>query len=236
MTTICIHQPDFAPWLGFFDRLLDSDIFIVLDDAQFIHDGWHHRDRIKTRQGQAWITLPINKSDKFKPINQVRLAENRDEWVRRHLNLLIENYRQAACFAEVFPRIEAVYRAPSTTLAGINLAYLDLAYELLDLHPKTVRASELAVATTRNQRLIDLCQAVGGTTYLSGTGALAYLDPDLFRSAGIDVVIQSFTHPIYPQLHGPFVPQLSSLDVFFNCGRDAARILRSGRVGHPPTP
>jgi hypothetical protein len=230
MTSVVIHQPDFAPWLGFFDRLLDADVFVVLDDAQFLRRGWHHRDKIKTRRGPDWLTLSVEKCPRETPIDRVRLWPARDEWVSAALALLTENYREAAHFAAVFPRIRALFETPFERLIEINLAFLDLAYEMLDLKTKVRFASEFGVTAARSRRLVDLVKAAGGNRYLSGTGALDYLDFDLFRASGIEVEVQTFAHPIYPQLHGDFAPGLSCLDLFFNCGPDSARILRQSRV------
>jgi hypothetical protein len=230
MTTVCIHQPDFAPYLGFFDRLLDTDIFILLDDAQFIHDGWTHRDRIKTPRGEVWVTLPIDRNDKFKPIRDIRLATPAEVWQKKVVNLLSENYRKAEHFKPIITELADTFQAHAVNLVDLNLAVLDMAYRIFDLSPVTRFASEFSLSTTRNQRLIDLVKAVGGTKYLSGTGALSYLDFDLFKQNGIEVVVQDFKHPSYPQLHGDFAPYLSCLDVFFNCGADSARVLRSCRA------
>ncbi|MBM3566310.1 MAG: WbqC family protein, partial [Alphaproteobacteria bacterium] len=95
MTRVVAHQPDFAPWLGFFDRLLDADVFIVLDDVQFLRRGWHHRDKIKTPRGPEWLTLSVEKCDRDTPISQVRLSPGRDVWGMENLNLIAENYRRA---------------------------------------------------------------------------------------------------------------------------------------------
>jgi hypothetical protein len=229
MIRVCIHQPDFAPYLGFFDRLLDVDVFIVLDDAQFVQSGgWHHRDKIKSRQGANWLTLSVQKCPLRTPINHVLLSTKTD-WRRNNLNLIADSYASAPCFAEMFPLLQELYLRPHAKLVDMNLALLDFAYGLLDLKPNVILSSEIGVASARNQRLIDLIKAVGGTHYLSGTGALAYLEPKLFEEAGIGLTIQSFKHPVYPQLHGPFLSHLSCLDLFLNCGSDSAAILRSVR-------
>lgn len=230
MTLVVCHQPDFVPYLGFFDRLLDADVFVLLDDVQFLRRGWHHRDRIKTRAGSEWLTLAVEKCPRDTPIAEVRLAANRAEWVPGLLNLLVENYRQAPYFEAVFPRIGELLERPWQRLTDINLAFLDLAYEFFGLRPNVVMASEIGVDSTSNQRLIDLVHAVGGDSYITGTGALDYLDFNLWERAGIDLRVQSFQHPVYPQLHGAFEPMMSCLDLFFNCGRQAGEVLRSCRA------
>ncbi|AVM75591.1 WbqC family protein [Magnetospirillum gryphiswaldense] len=229
MTTVVCHQPDFVPYLGFFDRLLDADVFVILDDVQFLRRGWHHRDRIKTRDGADWLTLSVEKAPRETAIKDIRLADAANGWIDGNLNLLRANYAAAPHFATIMPQVEALYRRPAATLLELNMAFLDWAYGLFDLRPSVVLSSSLAVESTANQRLIDLVQAVGGDSYLSGTGALDYLDPGVWCESGIKLTVQRFEHPCYSQLHGGFEPYLSCLDLFFNCAPDAAAILRSGR-------
>lgn len=226
MTTICIHQPDFAPYLGFFHRLLISQHFILLDDVQFIRRGWQHRDRIKGKNGQIWLTLGLHKGDYHQLINQVALSED-PKWIEDNLNLLRECYAKAEFFAEVFPRVAAIYHAGHHRMMDFNCALLDLAMEYFDISVPISRSSEYGIAATSSARLLALTQAKGGDTYLTGTGSRDYLDEEMFRAAGVRVMWQDFRHPVYPQLHGDFEPMLSCLDVLFNCGRDAAKVLRS---------
>lgn len=226
MTTICIHQPDFVPYLGFFQRLLISQHFIILDDVKFIRDGWQHRDRIKSKYGPTWLTLSMRRGSHQQLINEVELSEA-PKWIDSNLSLLRECYGKAPYFAEVFPRVEAIYRAGHRLMIDFNCAFLDLAMEYFDITTPISRASEYNVNATSSARLLALVQARQGDTYLTGTGSRDYLDEDIFRSAGVHVVWQKFKHPVYPQLHGNFEPMLSCLDVLFNCGRDAASVLRS---------
>lgn len=226
VTTICIHQPDFAPYLGFFQRLLMSNHFILLDDVQFIRRGWQHRDRIKGRNGSVWLTLSLRKGDFHQCINEVELSSD-PKWIEDNLNLLRECYDKAECFREVFPRVEAIYRAGHRRMIDFNCALLDLAMDYFDISIPMSQASSYGIKGTSSARLLALVKATKGDAYLTGIGAHDYLDEDMFRSVGIQVRWQNFKHPVYPQLHGNFEPMLSCLDVLFNCGRDSAGILRS---------
>jgi len=226
VTTICIHQPDFIPYLGFFQRLLMSQHFILLDDVQFIRRGWQHRDRIKGRHGAVWLTLSLRKGEYHQLINEVELSED-PKWITDNLNLIRECYGKAGHFSEVFPLVEAIYRAGHRRVIDFNCALLDLAMEYFDITIPMSRASEYGINATSSARLLELVQARQGDTYLTGTGSRDYLDEDMFRSAGVRVRWQDFKHPVYPQLYGDFEPMLSCLDVFFNCGRDSASVLRS---------
>lgn len=232
MRVVCIHQPDFLPYLGFFHRLLATDVFVYLDDAQFLRrgSGWHNRDKIKTAAGERWLTVPVRAGRLERRICDVALSEQ-PHWREKHLNLLREHYRGAPFFGACYPEIEALYRAEATMMVDFNVRLLRHFYRVFGLQVDARYASDLAVPGHSNERLINLIRAVGGTHYLSGTGARAYLDETMFAAAGITVVWQRFAHPVYPQLHGAFTPGLSCIDALFNCGPAVAGMLRSCDAG-----
>lgn len=228
MKRVCIHQPDFAPWLGFFHRLLTSDVFILLDDAQYVSKGrgWHNRDKIKTPHGERWLTVSVENGPLSRRINEVRLSAQTD-WREKNLSLIKENYRRADHFEEFFPVIERLYASDVFRLVDFNVMFIRYFLEVFCIGITTIFASDLKVHECRNERLIQLIKRVEGTNYLSGLGAKAYLDEEMFRQAGIVVEWQDFRHPVYPQLHGEFMPNLSCLDILFNCGPMAREILWS---------
>lgn len=225
MKTVCIHQPDFAPYLGFFDRLLSTDHFILLDNVQFIRRGWQHRDRIKTREGSGWLTLSLQKDDYHQRISDVRLAPG-ERWIIENLALLRQSYAKAPCFDLIYPQVEAIYRAGYERLIDFNMALLNMALRLLSIDVQMSFASAYPVASSGSQRLLELVLAVQGDNYLTGPGSRDYLDEALFAQSGVSVNWQNFKHPTYSQLYGNFEPMLSCLDLFFNCGNEAALVLR----------
>ena len=227
--TVVIHQPDFVPYLGFFQRFLLADEFVVLDHVQFVTGtsrSWTHRDKIKTSSGEKWLTLSVRKAPMGTPINEIELSRSVD-WVTDNLNLLKQNYRNAKFYDEVFPFILAMYEKPPSLMADFNLRSIELLMDLLDVRLPWVRSSVLKPAGSSNELLLDLLGKVDATHYLSGNGARDYMQPEKFSKAGVEVVWQQFEHPTYPQQFGDFVPYLSSLDMLFNCGIAASRkILR----------
>jgi hypothetical protein len=227
MKPACIHQPDFLPYLGFFHRLLYTDLLIILDDVQFLRRGWHHRDLIKGSKGAQWLTLSIKKGDYHQNINQVILHADRDRWISNHLNLLRANYSKAPFFKAYFPQIEAIYRKKAVRMIDLNMAFLHFFFDLFGLDNQIVLSSDLGVEGKSNLRLINLLKSVDRRRYLSGIGARDYLDERQFQAAGIRVDWQRFDHPVYPQLHGKFIPNLSCIDILFNCGPEAEAILKS---------
>ncbi|MGO7155866.1 WbqC family protein [Rhizobium leguminosarum] len=226
MLTVVIHQPDFAPYLGFFQRFLNADLYVALDHVSFVYGsrGWTHRDKIKTAQGAKWINVGIQKPDYGAPINAVRMAEDR-AWVDRNLSLLRENYRGCAGWSEVFPRIEQLMHVRFDLMSDFNLHFLNGILEILHVDIPTVRSSTLQPKGNKNELLIELLQKVEATCYLSGLGARDYMQPELFEAAGIRVIWQNFVHPVYPQPFGEFIPYLSILDTLLNCGIAGTRDL-----------
>jgi len=228
--TVVIHQPDFLPWLGYFHRLLKADLFIALDHVQFVTGtsrSWTHRDMIKTPQGAKWLSLRVQKAPFGTPIRDILLAPGTD-WRQDSLNLVRENYRKCPFFDEVFPKLEQLYARPDQTMAEMNLASLDLLEDLLDVKTPRLISSQMSPQGTSTVMLVDLLKKAGATRYISGLGARAYLNENLLREAGIELVWQGFEAPVYPQLHGAFVPMLSSIDALLNCGTDGTRKLLRG--------
>lgn len=226
--TVVIHQPDFLPYLGFFHRFLQADVWVILDTAQYVSGtsrSWQNRDLIKTPQGERWLTVGVRKQSKA-PICDIMLADS--SWRQDNLNLLSANYREAPYFQEIMPLLKELYAFPCERLVEFNLKSIGMLMQLLGIDIQTVLASELNPAGKSNDLLVDVLKKSGSTRYLSGLGAKDYFEPEPFIKAGIEVVWQEFTHPVYPQLHGEFVPYLSSIDLLFNCGTERSRqIIRS---------
>ena len=228
--TVVIHQPDFMPYLGFFQRLLYADLYVILDNVQFVNnckDSWHRRDKIKTPKGEQWFTVGIQKASLKTNICDILINKN-DNWKIKHLNLINENYKKAPFYNEIFPYIKELYSFECDNLVEFNMKSIHMLFDLFAIKIKEVFASTLETTGKSNELLVDILQKVGADRYLSGVGAKAYFDSAPYDEAGIEVVWQDFIHPVYPQLFGPFVPYLSSIDLLFNCGIEESRkILRS---------
>ncbi|MFC1675851.1 WbqC family protein [Planctomycetota bacterium] len=209
---VTIHQPDFMPWRGFFDRWAKSDIFVVLDDVQFIRRGWHHRDRIKTSNGSAWLTVPVKKKGRYEQkINEVEIDNDRN-WQRKHLSLIGASYKKAPNFGYLFPLLKDIYDRGQSLLIDLNMDILKLMAAELGITTAVVYSSDYKVQADSSEKLLRLVQQVDGTVYLTGTGASDYLDESIFRQNGITVQWQKFQPPVYRQLHGEFEAKLSALD------------------------
>jgi hypothetical protein len=209
---ITIHQPDFLPWLGFFERWDKSDLYVILDDVQFIRRGWHHRDKIKTAQGIRWLTVPVNKKGRYEQlIKEVQIYDT-SSWKQNFLNSLRAAYGKAPFFGPIYSEIEKILVGNHRLLIELNLALLHYCAEILDITTPIVFSSKFNENAKGSERLVNLIKAVHGDIYLTGSGSKNYLNEDAFADEGISVVWQDFQHPIYPQLHGGFSEMLSILD------------------------
>ena len=227
---VVIHQPDFVPYLGFFHRFLHADFYIALDHVQYVNGSsraWTHRDKIKTAQGEKWLTVSVKKAPRDTAINQIELSKD-THWRQDNLSLLEQNYRKTPFYGELMPEIERLYAQPLHLLHDFNMASIELLMDLLDVRIPWVWSSSLDPVGAKNELLVNLLKKVSATHYLSGVGARDYFDPTPFREANIEVVWQNFNHPVYPQLNSEFIPYLSSIDLLFNCGVEQSRKILKG--------
>ena len=227
---VTIHQPDFMSYLGFFHRLLHSDLYIALNDVQFVSGSsraWTNRDKIKTQNGEKWLTVNIHKASKGTNINEILLNDSIN-WKNKNLNLLKQNYRDSNYFYEIFPYIENLYANSFKKLSDFNMASIRMLLGLFDIKIDIEYSSNLNTTKTKNERLVEILTQVDATHYLSGIGAKNYHVDRPFDDANIEVLWQDFNHPVYSQLHGEFIPYLSSVDLLFNCGIEKSREILRG--------
>ncbi|MGY8814407.1 MAG: WbqC family protein [Gammaproteobacteria bacterium] len=220
--TVVIHQPDYLSYIGFYHRLIHADLFVVLDNACFSKGGWTNRDKIKTKFGIKWLSLSIEKISLNTPINQIYLSKN-SYWRVNNLNLIQDAYRDAKYFDEIFIYIEDLYSAKEEKLIDFNMKSIYLIMKLLDMQVPIQYASSFACEGTKNHLLVNILQMVGATHYLSGNGARSYFRQEPFDKADIKVIWQKFEQPVTEQLYGSFIPNLSTIDVLFNCGIENSR-------------
>jgi len=224
---VTIHQPQYLPWLGYFDKIRRSDIFVFLDNVQFKKNEWQNRNKIKTDQKWQWLTVPV--IHKFsQKINEVEI-NNTDRWGKKHLNALITNYSKAPFFKDYIDFFEQAYTRSWQLLVDINIHLIQYLNQALGiLNKKVVLSSDYETRKGRTERLVDLCKQLKGDIYLSGRDGAKYLELDEFKKEGIQVAFQDYKHPIYPQLFGDFEPYLSVVDILFNCGPESLSIISKG--------
>ena len=222
---IAAHQPQYLPWLGFFDKIDSSDAFVLLETVQFKKNEWQNRNRIKTAQGWQWLSIPV--MHRFGQVISEIQINNTQRWQHKHIQSLTQNYSRAPFFSEYQPALEALLLKKWEYLSELNISLIQLLCEWLGIETPCYAASELGDFTADpDQRLIEITSSLGGNTYLAGAGGREYMRLDLFQKAGIEVMFQEYRHPEYNQLHGDFVSNLSVIDLLFNYGPEGRRILK----------
>ena len=234
---IGILQPGYLPWLGFFEQMYRSNIFVIYDDVQYDKEGWRNRNRIKTANGVQWLTVPVLVRFSDHPLIADIRINNEVNWRKKHLSSIKQNYGRAPFFRDYIHLFEEAYSRDWEFLIDLDLYFIMKLAECLGMGEKRiVRSSALPVNGDRTERLIQLCKHFGAETFYEGAAGRNYIDKGVFLERGIRVEFQDYEHPVYHQLYGEFIPYLSLIDLLFNHGRESLSILthqNKGRSSHP---
>jgi hypothetical protein len=228
------HQPNYLPWLGFFDKLRRCDVFIIEDNIQYEQQGFTNRNRIKTPDGVKWLTVPIEHVGGPLPINEVRISNDGEpSWAKRHWLSLVHNYGRAPFWEQYCGFFEQTYSKDWTMLLDLNLHLIKGLMGIFNLNTPLVMASSLHVFDKKNDAVLAKCKILGAETILCGNGAKGYIDLKQFYEEGIKVIFQEFYHPTYPQFYGKFVNNLSIVDYLF-CNGPTLSKLQIPELGDQP--
>ena len=229
MTIVAIHQPEYLPWLGFFKKMMNSELFVFLDDAQFRKKDWQNRNRIRTKNGTALLSIPVH-AHSYPNINEITIDNNKN-WSKRHKKSILYNYARAPYFEEFKDFIESVFEKKFRYLTDLNTEIIKFIMNELEIKPKIVFSSELKISKKGSDRVLDICKRVGADCYITGTSwAQSHLRIEEFKKSNIRVEFQKFQHPIYTQIHGKFIPEMSIIDLLFNEGRDGTKEILQNSV------
>lgn len=222
-----ILQPSYIPWRGYFDQIRRSDIFVFYDDVQYDKQGWRNRNRIKTADGPVWLTIPVASKGNISEERQIKDIEIIDErrWRKKHLGTLKQSYARAPHFDRYEPLVEEMLAEPPELLADLTISTTIALAQELGLEREFIRSSELDASGSQTGRLLSVLKQVGATHYISGPSARSYLEEDRLTDAGISIEYMEYDYPEYKQLHPPFDPNVSILDLLFMEGPNAARLV-----------
>lgn len=217
---ISIHQPDYISYLGYFYKMSKADKFVFLDDCQFSNDNMHHWNRVKTPQGECRIKIPVE-NHLGDLICNVRTKDELG-WKQKHLKTIEMNYLKAPFFAEIFPKFKSLIMQEYKSIADMNIAINTWIAREFGFKCEFYRSSEIKIASVREDRVIDICVALGGHTYISGMGAAVYQVEEHFESRGVRLVYTDYKPIEYRQQwkKAGFLPNMSVIDYIFNCGFD----------------
>jgi hypothetical protein len=214
---VAVHQPQYLPWLGYFDKIRQADVFCYLDDVQYKKNDWQNRNRIKTDQGWQWLTVPVRYRFPQK-INEVKI-NNTVNWKNKHLQTLVTNFSRAPFFKQFAALFEQIYSQDWEFLSELNIALIEGLKTAFGLDRVTaVKSSDFSLRQDPTDRLVDICRELKADTYLSGPDGVKYMELERFKQSGIQVVLQDFVHPVYPQRFSGFQSHMSAVDLLFNCG------------------
>ncbi len=213
------HQPNYLPYLGFFDKMRRSDVFIIEDDVQFERQGFTNRNRIMTSDGVRWLSVPIEHANKSIPIKEVKIAnEGEPDWQNRHWLTLKHSYCKAPHWSQFSDFFKGTYEQRWDYLIDLNMHLIRGLMSFLNIDKPLVLSSELGVSGKKTELIIAQCKRLGADTQLAGPGCKEYIDNKRFEEEGIKLTFQDFVHPIYPQTSLGFVSNLSVVDFLFCTG------------------
>lgn len=216
---VAIHQPQYMPWLPYFLKIDESDLFILLDTVDFQKNGLQNRNQIKTTQGAHWLTVPVRQQLGQK-IRDVKI-DNSTNWRRKHWHAIQLCYRKAQAFKKYEKELEELYTREWSGLSELNIELIILILRWMNIRTPIVRSSQMKAAGVASDLVLNLCLEAGGTHYLSGIGGKNYLDSEAFEKNGIEIDYRSSVEPeVYPQMFPQtgFINHLSALDIVLNCG------------------
>ena len=226
MTTISIHQPVYLPWLGFIEKVTSSEKFVFLDDVQFEKNGFQNRNKIRTYDGEMWLTVPVKvKSQTL--LKDVKINYSTD-WINKHKKSIIQNYKKAEFFDNYWFELEKIYDEKFEYLVELNIEVIKFLFDKLKIKTKTLFSSELDISDKGSNRILEICKNLNADRYISGISGKKYLLIDDFERQKIKLEFQNFQHPTYEQVFDPFYPNMAMIDLLFNEGERSLKIIKKG--------
>lgn len=227
---IAIVQSNYIPWKGYFDLISGVDEFILFDDVQYTKRDWRNRNKIKTKNGLAWLTIPVQVKDKYyQKISETQTADK--NWAKKHWTTIKHNYSQACAYNENKDLFENLYLTMDERyLSKINYRFLTVIMDILGIKTKLTWSHDYKLVEDKTERLVSLCEQVGATEYISGPAAKEYIKEDIFKEANIKFSWMDYSgYREYRQLYPPFEHAVSIIDLIFNTGQNArAYLSRTG--------
>jgi hypothetical protein len=228
---VVISQPMFFPWVGMFEQIRLADVYVHYSDVPFSKGSFVNRVQIKTAAGIVWMTIPVRDLTLGRPICDVKINYQKN-WRHKHREMLKQSYSKAPFCTDMLDIVDGVYAESHVTLDTLSKASIAAVYSYLDLGDERqfLDIRDLGILGSSSRRVLDTVLAVGGDLYVTGHGARNYLDHELFDCANVRVEYMDYRKTPYPQLHGPFTPFVSILDLIANAGRASVDYINSGSV------
>ena len=232
MTVAAVMQPTYLPWVGYFDLMDQVDVFVLLDDVAFSRQSWQQRNRVRTASGLTWLTIPVRRENPGSlQIRDVQIAD--PKFADKHWRTIEQAYARCPFFCGYRDSLREIFvgSEPWQSLAALNIRLIEWLAAAIGIQTPLLVASTLECGGRRGEHVAELCVATNATQYRSPPGAETYLreDAKCFVDRRLELSLHEYRHPVYPQLHTPFLPHACALDLLFNRGSDALAVLREGR-------
>ncbi|OQX49957.1 MAG: hypothetical protein B5M46_02555 [Epsilonproteobacteria bacterium 4484_20] len=230
--TITIHQPETYPWLGFFNKMMLAEEYIILDNVKFRKNYFQNRNQFLIQQKAVFLTVPVEKDANSKLIHDIKIAYV-SNWRKKHLNTIKQNYAKAPFFDQHKAFFDTLYNQKFEFLVDFNMTVIRYIREVLGITTPLLKASELEVGGDSTLLLLNICKKRKADIYISGRDGRNYLDVDMFENNHIKIVYHQFIHPEYTQFNtNDFMPYMSTFDLLFNYSAEEAReiILKGGTI------
>lgn len=225
---VSVHQPQYLPWLGYFDKIRRADFFVLLDNVQFKKNEWQNRNKIKTAQEWQWLTVPVKY--RFPQLINEVIINNTVRWQHKQRQAILSNYKKAPCYRYLDDFFDEIFSHAWQSICQLNIHVVTRLAKILGIDTRIFVASELGdFPDDPDERLIAITEHFKADTYLAGSGGSQYMDLMKFRERGLEVLFQNYRHPVYNQRFGEFVPYMSVIDLILNHGENSPSILRGRR-------
>lgn len=225
---IAISQSNYIPWKGYFDLINTVDEFVLYDDMQYTKRDWRNRNKIKTKDGVQWLSIPVEVKGKyFQKINETKISD--PEWGYNHWATISNNYKKAPYFTEYKDIFEHIYLSnEEKLLSKVNYIFIKAICDILNIKTILLWSDNFELQEDRNERLVDICKKRNATEYYSGPAAKSYMDTNLFEKDNIKVTYYDYSgYPEYQQLYGEFEHAVTILDLIFSEGPNAYKFMKS---------
>jgi len=226
-----ILQPTYLPWLGYFEMISKVDIFIIYDHVQFVKKSWHHRNRIKGPNGEILLSLPIKKAPLDTPLCETLLTDDYQKALNNHWASISHSYKKSKFFHKYSSGLEDLYSSKYISLTDLTINFIQYFCDQLSIKTEIYASSKFAIDSSiinPNEKVIDLCRKANITSLYDANGAQEILDVDFFNKNNIKLLFQNYSHPVYSQVFGNFIPYLSVIDLLLNEGPNSLKIIRKG--------
>jgi hypothetical protein len=223
------HQPVYLPGIILFNKIALSDAFMFVGHCQYSSKSWHTRNRIRNGSGEIFLSVPVVKAGRFgQSINET--AIDNQPWKKKHLATIYHAYHRRPFFRDYFPELEQLLSRPWTSLGAMNMAIIRAMVRWFEIGTPVLDSVDYGIQGHKTDMLVAMCRAAGADHYLSNLGSQVYVDEEEMRRYGIEHSWQDFVHPVYEQ-GAPFLANMSAIDLAFNVGPRAAKIVRyCGRI------